>query len=184
MSRLIAILALLCMGGLASASEWVIDHDNSRLGFVGTQSGGEFRGQFRDFEAVMRFDPEALDEALFDVTVDVTSFDSNSSDRDSAVAGRDWFWFSRFPKATFRTTAFRHMGADAYEAVGDLTIRNKTRKITLPFTWVVDGDTATMDGQTTLVRTHFDVGMGEWRSGKTVGLKVDVLVDLSLHMKE
>ena len=159
----------------------MIDHSDSRLGFVGTQSGAEFTGVFEEFDAVMRFNPDALEASSFDVTIDVTSFNSRSGDRDSTVAGKEWFWFKKFPAATYKTKSIRKTGEQSYEASGTLTIRNKSQPVLLPFTWVIDGDRATMKGKTTLTRTNFDVGTGEWRSGKTVGLQVDVLVDLSLQ---
>jgi len=173
-------LVMVLLTPAAWAGGWKIDHDHSTLGFEATQSGARFGGEFESFDAVMRFDPETLDQALFDVTVDVTSFDSNSSDRDSTVAGKDWFWFKRFPEAKFVTTEFRALGGDRYEAVGDLTIKGIGRSIVLPFTWVIDGDRATMDGGVTLTRTDFKVGEGEWASGKTVGRQVDVKVRLRL----
>lgn len=180
MTRLLVSAWLVLAAIPALASDWDIDHSQSRLGFVGTQSGAEFTGEFEKFEADMRFDPDNLEASSFDVTIDVTSFNSSSSDRDSTVAGQDWFWFSQFPAATYTTESIRQTGPDEYEALGKLTIRKKTRTVNLPFKWVIDGDTAKMDGQTTLTRTHFNVGIGEWRSGKTVGLKVEVQVDLTL----
>lgn len=179
MKACLAIL-MLAIAGPVAAAEWRIDHDNSRLGFTATQSGAEFDGEFQRFEAVMRFDPQALDAALFDVTVDVTSFDTNSRDRDQTAAGKDWFWFKRFPEAKFVTTAFRQTGAQSYEADGDLTIKGIGQSIVLPFTWTIDGDTARMDGAVTLVRTRYSVGEGEWADGDTVGKQVDVLVELKL----
>lgn len=180
MKGLVALVVAATWSVPALASDWAIDHSNSRLGFVGTQSGAEFTGEFEQFEAVMRFDPENLEASGFDVTIDVTSFNSRSGDRDSTVAGKDWFWFKKFPAATYKTESIRNTGPNTYEAVGVLTIRNKSQTVPLPFTWVIDGDTATMDGDTTLTRTNFDVGTGEWRSGKTVGLQVDIQVDLKL----
>lgn len=170
----------LTIAGPAAAATWRIDHDNSRLGFTATQSGAEFSGVFQRFQAEMRFDPDDLDNAGFDVTVDVTSFDSNSRDRDQTVAGKEWFWFKRFPEARFVTTAFRRTGPQAFEADGDLTIKGIGQSITLPFTWTIDGDVARMDGRVTLVRTRFNVGEGEWSDGDTVGKQVDVHVDLKL----
>lgn len=183
MRGLLLLLFMLAAGG-ARAGEWVIDHANSRLGFEATQSGATFSGEFQRFDATMRFDPQALDQAVFDVTVDVTSFDSNSSDRDSTVAGKDWFWFKRFPQARFLTQSFRSLGDQRYEAVGALTIKGIRQDITLPFTWVIDGDTATMRGDVTLTRTAFNVGEGEWADGNTVGLNVDVKVRLKLTRVE
>ena len=110
----------------------------------------------------------------------MTSFDSSSSDRDSTVAGKEWFWFKRFPEARFVTTEFRALGGDRYEAVGDLTIKGIGRQIVLPFAWIIDGDQATMQGDVMLNRTDFKVGEGDWAKGKTVGLQVDVKVRLAL----
>lgn len=179
MRRLVTLLLVL-WAGVAQASEWSIDHANSRLGFEATQSGARFSGEFQRFEATMRFDPAALDEALFDVTVDVTSFDSNSQDRDSTVAGKDWFWFKRFPEARFVTERFEALGDERYQAAGMLTIKGVGRSIELPFRWIIDGNTATMRGDVTLTRTAFNVGEGEWSDGSTVGLQVDVQVRLNL----
>lgn len=172
--------AALLPGTAAAASQWQIAHEESRLGFTGTQQGGEFTGRFQRFEADMRFSPDDLENSRFDVTVDITSVDTGSSQRDRYLPDEEWFDSDNHPKATFVTTAFRSTGDDAYEAEGDLTIKGNTRTITLPFTWAIDGDTATMDGEVTLDRTRYDVGTGEWSAGDTVGREVTVEVDLEL----
>jgi len=173
----------------APAATWEIIHDESRLGFTATQTGSEFKGRFREFEADMRFDADDLDSSSFDVTVDVTSVTTGSGDRDSALADKPWFWFSKFPQAHFETRRIVHKSADRYAAVGDLEIKSVTHEITLPFTWKRQGDTAKLEGEVTAVmdggftmdRTRWNVGTGEWSSGDTIGRKVDVKVDLLLR---
>ena len=163
----------------AWANEWTVLPE-SRLGFTATQSGAEFDGVFERFDATMVFDPSDLAASGFDVTIDVTSFNSQSRDRDSTVPKKAWFHFSAFPESTFVTSAVRETAPGAYEADATLTIKGVSQAVTLPFTWEIDGDAAVMDGEVTLNRNDFNVGTGQWRSGKTVGTDVTVHVDLML----
>lgn len=181
--RVVVLAALLTAAAPALAAEWQINHEQSRLGFTATQQGGEFNGQFDRFKATMRFDPADLDDSKFDVTVDVTSVNTGSSQRDRHLPNEEWFNTEDYPKATFVTTAFRQVGEKAYEADGKLTIKGNTHPITLPFTWTINDDSATMDGKVSLDRTRYNVGTGEWSAGDTVGTTVTVHVDLQLTRK-
>lgn len=182
--RLLAMTCLLLAATPLAASQWQIDHEQSSLTFTATQQGGEFTGRFGRFKAAMRFDPQELAASRFDVTVDVTSVSTGSSQRDRYLPDAEWFGTDDYPRATFVTSEFRHLEGDRYEADGELTIKGNTRPITLSFTWTIDGDNATMDGEVTLDRTNYDVGTGEWSAGNTVGLDVTVHVDLTLSRKE
>ncbi|WP_435106039.1 YceI family protein [Arhodomonas sp. AD133] len=184
MQRLIALplLALVAMPAVA-ATDWQIRHEESRLGFTATQQGGEFDGRFRDFDATMRFSPDDLGGSGFDVSIDVTSITTGSSDRDEQLPAQEWFYFERYPEASFVTREIRAVdgGEFAYEAVGELTIRGSTHEVVLPFDWRIDGGTATMEGRVAIDRTRYGVGQGEWEDGDTVGREVTVEVDLTLE---
>lgn len=172
----------------AHAGNWSVIHAQSRLGFTATQTGSDFSGRFTDFDADMTFHADDLAASAFDVTVDVTSVDTGSNDRDSTLAEKPWFWFEEFPRARFETKRIVHKEGDTYEAVADLTIKSNTHEVTLPFSWTRQGDNARVEGQVTAImqgglsmdRTRWNVGTGEWSSGDTVGRKVDVKVDLLL----
>ena len=181
-------LALLLVSAPALAGNWQVLHEESTLGFTATQTGSEFDGTFQ-FEADMTFHRKRPEDSLFDVTVDITSVETGSNDRDSTLADQAWFWFSKYPDATFRTNRIVSKGGDRYEAMADLTIKGNTHAVVLPFTWKQDGDiaemsgtvTAIMQGGLTMDRTRWDVGTGEWSSGDTVGRQVDIHVDLKLR---
>ena len=183
-----AALGLLLCVPLAHAGNWKVLHEESTLGFTATQTGSEFSGTF-DFTADMTFHRERPGDSRFDVTVDVTSVDTGSDDRDSTLADQAWFWFSEYPEATFVTRKIVHKDGNRYEAVADLTIKDNTHEVILPFTWDQDGDIAEMQGRVTAImqggltmdRTRWDVGTGDWSSGDTVGRQVDVHVDLRLR---
>lgn len=184
-----AILAM--WSPLLPAGNWEILHDESTLGFTAVQQGSRFNGTFA-FDAEMTFNADRVEDSEFDVTVDVTSVNTRSRDRDQALSEPEWFWFERYPEARFRTSRIEHVGGDEYEATADLTIRENTHEIALPFTWKEDGDTAELSGSATAVmeggltmdRLRWEVGTGEWAEDGTIGQEVDVHVDLRLRRRD
>lgn len=184
----VAAFLLAALAAPVHAGNWQVVHEDSRLGFTATQTGSEFQGRFERFTADMTFHADDLGASRFDVTVDVTSVETGSDDRDSTLADKAWFWFSKYPEARFETHRIEHRGGDRYAAVADLTIKSITHEVTLPFTWQRRGDEARIEGRVTAImegglnmdRTRWNVGTGEWSSGDTVGRKVAVSVDLLL----
>ena len=162
--------------------EWSV-HDGSKLGFTASWEGNEFDGVFHHFDAAITFDPTDLAGSCFDVKVDVTSADTQSSDRDEGLADAEWFDYAKYPQATFVTTAFKALDAGHYEATGTLTIKGVSKDIAFPFTWEEHDGMAHLQGDTVVQRTDFHVGEGEWAEDDTVGFKVGVHIDLKLDAK-
>jgi polyisoprenoid-binding protein YceI len=183
--RLFACVALTALTllevGSAWAGNWEIVAERSRLGFTATFQGAEFEGEFHRYEADLTFDPADLEHSRFEVTVDVTSADTGSSDLNEGMALPEWFDFKRHARAAFVTSAIRRVGDSRYEALGALTIKGVRREVSLPFTWVRSGNHATIEGKTMLRRTDFNLGEGEWASDDALGLDVQVWARLSLR---
>ena len=178
MSRLL-LLALL-LPAAAFARDWQVDAAKSTLSFKGTYQDEGFDGRFRKFEATIAYDAADPTKSKFDVTVDLTSVDTGSSERDDTLTTADFFDTSKTPKAHFVTESFAKSG-DAVEAKGNLTIRNKSRPVTLAVKFAESGDTATLDVDTTLKRADFDLGNGDdWAD---IGAEVPVHAHLVLTAK-
>jgi polyisoprenoid-binding protein YceI len=182
MKRLALLAALaaapLALPADALAQAWAVDRAASTLAFEGTQGGRPFRGEFRSWDAEIVFDPADPAAGRAEVTVETGSAATGDAQRDAAIPQADWFATSRFPRAVFRAEGFRHLGGDRYEAAGTLTIRDATAPVTLPFVLAIDGGVARVRGETTILRTDFGVGQGQWATGQIVGLEVKVVVDL------
>lgn len=168
----------------AHADVWIVDHDASELGFIGVQEGQDFTGVFRDWRAEIAFDPNALDQARAEVTIATGSAYTGDTNKDGALPGRDWFAVNLFPDARFETVGFRHLGEARYEAEAELTIKGVTRSVTLPFTLTITGDDARMEGALEMIRTHYDIGEGQWASPATVALQVTVTVAIAAKRAE
>jgi len=162
----------------AVAAPWKVDAAKSQLSFSGIQTGTAFKGRFTRFSTQIDFDPDHPETSHIAVVIDTASATTGDAQRDGALPGKDWFDITRFPQAKFETTAIRKTGANDYEATGNLTLRDITQPVTLPFRLQITGSIAHAKGRLSLVRTWFGVGQGPWSSGQWVALDVEVDVDI------
>ena len=100
------ILCCLLLPAAAFARDWQVDPATSTLGFKGSYQGDAFSGKFKSFSAQVRYDAADLASAKFDVTVDLASADTASSERDDTLKGSDFFAVAKFPSAHFVTSDF------------------------------------------------------------------------------
>jgi polyisoprenoid-binding protein YceI len=171
MSRFLISLVL-TLPLTAFARDWQVDAAKSTLTFKGTYQNEGFDGKFKKFESTISYDAADLTKSKFDVTVDLASVDTGSGERDDTLATADFFDTSKTPKAHFVTESFAKNG-DAVEAKGNLTIRNKTKPVTLTVKFAESGNAATLDVDTTLKRADFDLGNGgDW---------ADIGADVPVH---
>jgi len=167
------------LGGGAEAKPWLIDYQHSRLGFTGMQESSVFEGSFKNFKADVDFDPDHPDKGKISATINIASATTGDGQRDGMLPQADWFDAAKFPQAQFVSTKIRATGVNSYEAQGTLTIKGVSKTVTLPFTLTKEGDHWRAHGKTTLVRTDFRIGEGQWADNKTVKLAVEVTVDLT-----
>ncbi len=175
------LVAVLCAWASIGFGEeprgWDIVMDESAVRFRAEQAGAEFEGGFDEFEAEIRFDPLDLARSSARVEISVNSINTQSPDRDEVLRSEQWFHPERWPRAVFRTTAFRHAADGGYEALAELTIRGVTRGVMLgfDFTRLANGGER-LEGQVTINRLEFGLGEGEWADTDWIGDRVTVVV--------
>lgn len=162
-----------------AADQWNVVGDKSAVEFTGTQLGAEFTGEFEAFTANITFSPDDLAGSSVDVLIDIASANTQNADRDSQIAAPDWFDAAQWPTAKFVTKSFTETSAGKYEAVADLTIRDVTHEVVLPFDLVITGGTAEAVGSVTIKRTDFGVGQGQWTDTSQVGDDVTIKVTIN-----
>jgi cytochrome b561/polyisoprenoid-binding protein YceI len=159
-------------------SPWSVGRGSS-IGFSTTWGGQAIEGRFNDWDAAILFGPEALAKSKVRVTIAIKSVSSGDAQRDQSLTSPDWFDAGPNPKAIFTADRFEKTGEDRYVAHGKLTLRGKTRPLDLPFKLKIDGDKARMSGVTTLDRTAFGVGQGEWQATDQIPANVKVGIQLT-----
>lgn len=178
----IFILLLLLVPTCAFARDWQADPAKSSLTFNGTYEDSLFAGKFAKFDATIAFDENDLSGDKFDVTVAMSSVDTQSRERDDTLRTADFFDTAKFPHARFVTQSFGKGDDGGLVANGTLTIRDQTRPVTLKVKFVAAGKSATLDVDTTLNRLDFDLGKsGDWAD---IGRDVTVHGHLQLRTSD
>lgn len=115
------------------SGDYTIDASHSRLGFSARHAMvTTVRGTFSDFEGAARINTAVPAESTVNLTIKADSFSTGSADRDAHVKAGDFFDVEAYPTLTFNSTSVERDG-DAWTIIGDLTIKDTTRPVTLSF---------------------------------------------------
>lgn len=148
--------------------------DKSQLSFTSKQMGVPVDGKFGKFAAALNFDPAKPEAGKAQIEVDLASVDAGSKDANEEVAGKGWFNVKEFPKAHFVSSSVKAVGNNRFEARGQMTIKGKTRDMTVPFSYKPDGANGVFEGVLPLQRTQFGIGEGPWADTSVVADEVPI----------
>jgi cytochrome b561/polyisoprenoid-binding protein YceI len=160
-------------------THWTVEPGGT-LEFATSWSGQPVTGQFRDWSADIRFSEDAPQDSSVTVTINPASVATGDSQRDATLPTDDWFDTSRFPSATFHAGAFRRSGS-TYVADGEMRLKGVSHPLKLTFTLDIRGDRATAHGNTSIDRTVFGVGKGEFAATDQIPAAVQVRFSLKAH---
>lgn len=117
-------------------TKWNLDASHSSVDFsVRHMMIAKVKGTFHTFEANIEADPEDLTTADIEFSVDLSSIDTRSDDRDAHLRSTDFFDVENHPKMTFKATSITKTGDNQYDVTGDLTIRGVTNQETFKVTY-------------------------------------------------
>jgi polyisoprenoid-binding protein YceI len=177
--------------GSKAATEWVIDASHSKVGFNVRHFFTPVNGSFDAYEADVRFSPDDLANSSISVTIDVKSVNTDNQRRDEHLMSGDFFNAETWGTITFKSSTISSTGDNTFVAKGELTIRDVTRTIDLPFTllgvmdhpWQAGKKVAGITASTKLNRNDYGVGTGDWAATAVIGDEVIVNIDLELNTK-
>lgn len=130
--------------------------------------GATVDGKFKGFMGVIKFDAKDLTNASLVASVDANTLDTENNLRNRHLKEKeDFFNVAKYPIIKMKSTKIEREG-DAYVGYFDLTMKETTKNIKVPFTFKQDGNNATFLGSTTINRRDWAVG------GGTLGLSSDV----------
>lgn len=110
---------------------WTFDPMHTTISFAARHAMVTLiRGGFDDFAAVVNLNEDDPTKSSVEVTIDAASITTGEKMRDDHLRAADFFDVEKFPKVTFKSTGVEKNG-DRYKMVGDLTIRDVTKQVTL-----------------------------------------------------
>lgn len=167
--------ALLIMSSLSYGQTWT--STAARTAFTAKMFGVKIVGTFKGFKGNINFDPNNLAQSSISGSVDAATVDTDNSLRDGHLREKeDFFQVARYPRVLLKSTKIEKTGS-GYLGTFDLTLKNVTKSLKIPFTFNELGSTAVLEGWARLDRTEWKFG------GNTLGMSDEVKLDLKVDLK-
>ena len=154
-------------------SEWTVQ--NGEIAITVTQFGSEVTGRFADWTASIDYDDNVMTGLAGSVAAVISIGSLTLGSVTDQAMGPDFFDVSTFPTATY--TADLIKGVDGFTAEGMLVIKDQSAPLSMPFSLLIEGDSAQMLASLTLDRRTF--GIGDNMDDES-SLAFDVGVDITL----
>jgi polyisoprenoid-binding protein YceI len=115
-----------------TTTKWVLDPTHSELEFkIKHLMISTVTGSFTDFTVQTEATAEDFSDAVINAEISVASINTKNSMRDDHLRTADFFEAEVYPKIVFNSTKMEKLGDGSFSLVGDLTIRNITKPLTL-----------------------------------------------------
>jgi len=182
----LGLAVALTAGGRPAPERYEIDPAHTYIGFSAKHMlVTNVRGRFNGFSGHITLDPLDVTKSSVDVTIEVASIDTDNDRRDDHLRSADFFEAEKYPAMRFVSKRVEKKGADLV-LVGDLTIRDITREVAIPFELagpVSAGGRKSIGVEASLRINRFDYGLKWNRAVETGGLVVgeEIRIDLNVE---
>lgn len=184
------LVMLLFSAPLFAQTKWTVDKAHSKVHFSVTHMViSDVTGEFKNYDVYVETNGDDFTNAKIDFWADVNSISTDNDARDKHLKSDDFFNAAKYPKITFKSKSMTKVGDGKYKLVGDFTIRDVTKEITLDVEYrgmVKDPWGNTKAGfKITGDINRFDYNL-KWNAlvetgGLVVGKDVKMIVDLELQ---
>lgn len=160
---------------------WSIAPEESRIVFEYERNGQPEDGTFEQFSGRGTFHAEAPREAIFELDIKSASIDLDDPKASAFATSAEWFDAANHPEIVYRLQKLTPLDGNRYEAVGELTIRGRTRMVTTTITLDVGEREAHATGTLEVDRKDYLLGVGPMSLFVNIGPEVAVRFDLTAH---
>ncbi|MEY4522127.1 MAG: hypothetical protein RLZZ493_236 [Bacteroidota bacterium] len=113
-------------------TKWTVDNMHSEIGFkVKHMMITNVSGNFNDFSADATTQGDDFSTAQFNFSAAINSINTGVADRDAHLKADDFFNAEVYPSMTFKSSEVVKKSDDEFKLIGDLTIRDTTKKVEL-----------------------------------------------------
>ena len=133
MKRLLPFLvvAFSCTQAFAQTA-WKLDPLHAKLTFSIVHLGiSDVAGLFKTFDVTATTNKGDFSDAVFELSVDVASIDTEVEMRDNHLRSADFFEVEKYPAMTFKSTSIKKINKDKYKLTNNLTLHKITKSITI-----------------------------------------------------
>jgi polyisoprenoid-binding protein YceI len=170
-----------------TTNTWNIDASHSGINFsIRHMVVSKVRGRFAKYTGTVKLDDGDLTRSIVDATIDVSSIDTGTPQRDAHLRSPDFFDVEKFPQLRFRSKRIEKLADDRYRLIGELTIRDVTQEVSLDVEYggrakdPWGNERVGFIATGALDRTDFGLGWNQLleAGGVLVGDRVDIELDV------
>jgi polyisoprenoid-binding protein YceI len=111
---------------------WTVDPMHTQVEFSAKHMGlMTVRGHFTGVRVLIDLNEDDFTASSVEATIDAGTLVTNDQRRDAHLKSADFLNVELFPNITFRSSRVERAARDHYKMMGDLTIRDVTRPVTL-----------------------------------------------------
>ena len=166
--RLLSAAALLAFAAApAFAAPVTYKLDPTHTNVIAQWNHFGFSNPFANFgnvEGTLVYDAANIGNSSVQVTLPLSGLESFTPKFNEHLSSADFFDVAKFPQATFKSTSVTANGGNKFTVVGDLTIKNTTKPVTLDVTLngagphpMIKKQAIGFDATTTIKRSDFGV---------------------------
>ncbi len=136
---------------------------------------GKAEGTFNGLKGTVDFDPDLYQDAQIDVSVEVATIQTGNTKKDDHARNSKWFDVAQYPLMKFVATNISKSG-ESYIAVGNLTVKDVTKEISILFKYENINDATYLNGTTTINRKDYNINgnLFGFAVGKEVAIALSV----------
>ena len=128
-------VAMALSTGLFAQTKWQVDKAHAKVGFTVTHlSLSEVDGNFKKFDASITSSNSDFSDAVFEMTTDVASVNTDNEMRDNHIKSPDFFDAAKYPQITFKSQTITKIDDKKYKLTGELTMHGVTKQVNLNLT--------------------------------------------------
>jgi polyisoprenoid-binding protein YceI len=183
----ILVFLLLASTALFAADEYKIDPGHSSATFtVRHMMISNVPGRFSNVTGTIVYDEHDLTKSSVKATIPTATISTDNERRDNHLKSVDFFEVGKFPEITFVSKKVEKRG-DQLVAIGDLTIKNVTKQVELPFEIVKaktpSGVAIGATGSTKINRKDYNITWNKTMDGGRAVVGDEVRIDISVEAK-
>lgn len=129
-------LALTLSAAAFASDEYKIDPAHSSANFsVRHMMVSTVKGRFTDVSGAIVYDEKDITKSSVTAVIKTASVNTDNAQRDTHLKTPDFFDATKYPEIKFASTKIEKRG-DQLVAIGNLTVKDVTKQVELPFTVV------------------------------------------------
>jgi len=157
--KTITLITLIVLTSAAAMAQYKPADKKSTIEFTIGNFGFDVKGSFTGIQGMINFDSQTPENSTMDITIDANTVSTDNALRDKHLKDEGYFDVKNYPNIHFLSSKITDGGKNgSYMVTGKLTIKGKSKDVSIPFTAVQQNQEFYFKGSFKINRKDFGIG--------------------------